>query len=84
LTKINAGYWSKNESLSTWQLGSFTVSLLPTQCTPESAKELATLVEQYKGVKPQALKSVLTLQVWVFIFIQNRKMIAYREDEKRG
>lgn len=39
-------------------LGAFTGSMLPTNCTAESHHRLAGLVEQYKGMKPQVVKSV--------------------------
>ncbi len=39
-------------------LESFTSTMLPAQCTPESEQELADLITQYQGMKPQALKSV--------------------------
>ena len=37
---------------------SFTSSLLPAQCTDQSEKELAGLVEEYQAMKPQILKAV--------------------------
>jgi aminopeptidase N len=47
-----------NEGSDLSLLGSFTGNLLPAQCTPESEKELAALVVEYKDMKPQVLKSV--------------------------
>ena len=37
---------------------SFTSSLLPAQCTDQSEKELAGLIEEYQAMKPQILKAV--------------------------
>jgi len=56
--KILAHIPKLNEGSDLSLLGSFTGSLLPAQCTPESEKELAALVIEYKDMKPQALKSV--------------------------
>ncbi|GHF87610.1 aminopeptidase N [Thalassotalea marina] len=51
IPKLNAG-----DDLSL--LDSFTGSMLPSQCTAESEAELAKLVEEYKDMKPQVLKTV--------------------------
>jgi aminopeptidase N len=47
-----------NEGSDLELLSAFTGSMLPRECTPESEAELAKLVDEYKGMKPQTLKSV--------------------------
>jgi len=56
--KILAHIPKLNEGSDLGLLGSFTGSMLPSQCTLASEAELAKLIEEYKEMKPQVLKSV--------------------------
>ena len=56
--KILAHIPKLNEGSDLGLLESFAGSMLPTQCTPESEAELAQLIKDYSGMKPQVLKSV--------------------------
>ncbi|MDO6445507.1 aminopeptidase N [Colwellia sp. 1_MG-2023] len=56
--KILAHIPKLNEGSDLELLSAFTGSMLPTECTAESETELAKLVDDYKDMKPQALKSV--------------------------
>lgn len=56
--KILAHIPKLNKGSDLSMLASFTSSLLPAQCTPESEQELAALITTFSDLKPQALKSV--------------------------
>ena len=47
-----------NEGSDLGLLSAFTSSMLPGECTANSEAELAKLVEQYKDMKPQVIKTV--------------------------
>lgn len=56
--KILAHIPKLNQGSDLSLLESFTSSLLPAQCTPQSEQELADLITAYQELKPQALKSI--------------------------
>ncbi|MDO6425559.1 aminopeptidase N [Thalassotalea sp. 1_MG-2023] len=47
-----------NEGSDLGLLGAFASSMIPSECTAESEAELAKLIEEYKSMKPQVLKTV--------------------------
>lgn len=57
-SKILAHILKLNAGSDLALLGSFTNAMLPNQCTSQNEKELAKLVEEYKDMKPQVVKSV--------------------------
>jgi len=56
--KILAHIPKLNEGSDLGLLESFAGSMLPTQCTAASEAELAQLIKDYSGMKPQVLKTV--------------------------
>jgi aminopeptidase N len=56
--KILAHIPKLNEGSDLGLLESFAGSMLPTECTPASEAELAQLIKDYSGMKPQVLKTV--------------------------
>jgi aminopeptidase N len=57
-SKILAHIPKLNEGSNLGLLESFAGSMLPTQCNAESEAELAQLIKDYSGMKPQVLKTV--------------------------
>ncbi len=55
--KILAHIPKLNEGSDLGLLSAFADSMMPSQCTAESEAELATLVQEYKDMKPQVLKT---------------------------